>query len=123
MADDEELLDDDDDMLYDFMVTRLPAWQEEDEGGIELSEWEALMAADSTLDKVLHMQGHDPKTGEDLQIVLDGGAEWMGHPEGVTLPFWWDRGKIMAYAIDELTLGKVKEIAKKLEATLVELSD
>jgi hypothetical protein len=106
--------------LGDFIITRKPVQADQEDGGISLSEWRELIAGDPTLEPVDSILGRNPFTGEGIPIRLQGGVRWTLHPSGTALPFSWDNGRIVCQGFDEITLAKVKELAKRLHAACFE---
>ena len=56
------------DGLLDCRLTRNPVADDQDDGGIPLAEWEALIANDPTLEPVAFLWGRNPQTGEPIKI-------------------------------------------------------
>ncbi len=104
------------DGVLDFMITRVEVDDDQDDGGIPLAEWEAVLRGDHTLEPVPCVMGRNPVTGETLQVPLEGGARWVGHPDGSSLPMWWHHGKVVGYSVDAATVEKAQALAAALRA-------
>jgi len=110
----------DPDHAGDFVLVRKPIQDDQDDGGIPLSDWQAVIDADPSLEPLDAMFGRNPATGAQVRIPLSGGVKWMGHPVGVSMPFSWSNGQILCYNLDETTLTKVRELATLLHADCIE---
>jgi hypothetical protein len=110
----------DPDHAGDFVLVRNPIQDDQDDGGIPLSDWQALISTDTTLEPLEAMFGRNPATGARVRIPLAGGVKWMGHPVGVSMPFSWSNGQILCYNLDQITLVKVRELATLLRADCIE---
>lgn len=110
----------DPDHAGDFVLVRNPIQDDQDDGGIPLSDWQAAVSGDPSLEPVEAMLGRNPATGARVRIPLAGGAKWIDHPVGVTMPFSWSNGQVLCYNLDRATLAKVKELAKLLRADCIE---
>ena len=104
----------------DFVLVRNPIADDQDDGGIPLSEWLTVVAADASLESVEAMFGRNPATGAQVRVPLQGGAKWIGHPVGVSVPFSWSNGQVLCYSLDEPTLAKVRQLAASLGADCIE---
>lgn len=104
----------------DFVLVRNPIADDQDDGGIALSQWLALISLDASLEPVDAMFGRNPASGARIRIPLHGGVRWNGHPVGADMPFSWSNGQILCYALDRLTLTKVQELARALQADCIE---
>ncbi len=111
------------DGLLDVVITRNEINDDQDDGGISLSEWEAVIRADPSLEPVPFIMGRNPRTGASVRVPLEGGVKWTGHPVGVSLPFSWSHGQIVCYSVDSLTVAKLRELAVRLGATCKESVD
>jgi hypothetical protein len=105
------------------VITRNHVNDDQDDGGISLSEWESVIQADTSLEAVPFIMGRNPRTGASVKVPLTGGVKWTGHPVGVSLPFSWSHGQILCYSVDGLTVAKVRELAARLGATCKESID
>jgi len=110
----------DPDYAGDFVLVRNPIEDDQDEGGIPLADWEAVISGDSSLEPVPEIFGRNPATGERVRVPLRGGVKWIGHPVGVDMPFSWSHGQVLCYALDQRTLAKVQELATSLKAECIE---
>ena len=113
---------DDSEFERDFILVRNQVDDDQDDGGVSLGEWTDLVASDETLKVVPFTWGRDPRSGERLQVALQGGAVWLGHPTGMSLPIYWSNGQVVCNALDKAAIGKIEQLAILLKAQCIEVT-
>jgi hypothetical protein len=99
-------------LAYSLHIHRRAEWS--DRGSdISLAEWQALCAADPTLDLTGLATARNPRTGEVIEMRAEGMARWDGP---VTAWFNLDRGRITVDGAQDAVIAKALEIAERLGA-------
>jgi hypothetical protein len=106
--------------MGDFLLVGDPVDGARSDTGITLKEWREVIANDPTLESVDVFSGRNPITGEKIRIPIQGGARWMKNHNGVSIPFSWEKGRIVCQGLDEAAFAKVKELAGLLHADGIE---
>ncbi len=108
-------------MGYDVHITRAADWTQSDEFPISLDEWLGYVARDPEMRLVGCAEA---QIGEDiLRVESEGLSVWMaysGHGIGGNMA-WFSHGYGMVYVKnpDEEILGKMRQIARQLNANVI----
>ena len=108
-------------MGYDVHITRAEEWMQSEEFPIPLDEWLAYVAGDPEmrLDGYAEVQ----IAGDVLRVESEGMAVWTaytGHGIGGNLAWFnHDSGKIRVKNPDEEIIGKMRQIAEKLDSNVI----
>ena len=105
-------------MGYDLHITRRRKWWAAGEGGeIAEAEWRAVVESDAEL-RLVEAAEQELPGGAVLAYTNPGLAEWTGHPEEEVVWFDYRRGNVVVKDPDEVTVSKMKELARRLGAAV-----
>jgi hypothetical protein len=94
---------------------------------IEIERWQQLIENDPELTAIEFVEGVNPRTHERVRVPYkQPAAVWSAHPEGYTnspFVFAYEDGQITAVCIDRPFATKGAEIARQLNATILETLD
>lgn len=104
-------------MGYDLHITRRPRWFAGEGQGISEAEWRAVVESDAEM-RLTGSAEHELPGGGVLAYTNPGLAEWTGHPDEEVVWFDYRRGNIVVKDPDDLTVVKMKELARRLNASV-----
>ena len=104
-------------MGYDLHITRRPKWHSSEGQVITEAEWRAVVDGDAEM-WLTGSAEHELPGGRVLAYSNPALAEWTGHPDEEVVWFDHRRGNIVIKNPDEITLLKIKEIARRLKASV-----
>ena len=102
-------------MGYDVHITRREDWSDTEGPDIPEADWRSVVEGDPELRLVGAAERATPG-GEILRYEDQDLAEWSGHPaeDVVWFDFW--HGQVIVKNPDELTLAKMRQLARMLQA-------
>jgi hypothetical protein len=108
-----------DEELFDIRITRNADGAYNDDGGISVDEWLALVADDPELAPRDHLMGRNPATGEAVRVPLHHGAVWHWDADEGGVIFTWSHGQIRSQWVGSDGQEKSRSIAKTLQASVL----
>lgn len=102
-------------MGYDLHITRRPRWFDGEGQEITEAEWRSVVDADAEM-QLAGSAEYELDGGGTLAYTNPGLAAWTGHPDEEIVWFDYRRGNIVVKDPDDLTLVKMKELARQLDA-------
>ncbi|HEX8235818.1 MAG TPA: hypothetical protein VF600_07660 [Abditibacteriaceae bacterium] len=102
-------------MGYDLHITRAENWWENEGKEIGENEWLDLVDSDAEHRLTGFAEATSPQ-GETIRYENPLLAEWLGHPKLHVVWFDFGRGNVIIKNPDEATLGKMQQLAQKLNA-------
>ncbi len=106
-------------MGYELHITRAEhSWDTKQQPILE-SEWLAVVHAEPTLE--VDTLSYSDRRTEGGAIERQHPVVWLGHPDqSIDSPnFWYEDGEISRKRVDDATLRKMIEIARKLNARVI----
>ncbi len=106
-------------MGYDLHITRAEDWIDSKQHPILESEWLNIVHTDPTLK--IDTLSYSNRQTEEGTIERQHPIAWMGHPDQTIVSpcFWYEDGEIFRKSLDDPTLKKMIEIARKLNARVI----
>ena len=98
-------------MGYNLYLTRADAWYDAESRPISREDWAAVVAADADLE---WSRTDYVELESEAGVVREYPAIWLRHPDRI--PFWYDSGAIETKNPDQLTIRKLVELARRLDA-------
>ncbi len=102
-------------MGYGIHITRKPDWSDEEGARISESEWQAYVASDSEMAITGVAEARTPD-GDVIRLAHPLLTEGRCHSSGKPVWFSYLEGSLAVKNPDEECLGKMRQIAKKLQA-------
>ncbi|MDP4268077.1 MAG: hypothetical protein Q8880_11650 [Bacteroidota bacterium] len=90
---------------------------------ITLEEWINIVNNDNELKLLNSIEGINPITRTKIIIKEEGLASWRNCKEDCTVEFHFKQGQIFVDGYDEALISKMRTIAMKLNAKVVDLDE
>lgn len=104
-------------MGYSICISRI------DNNPITLSEWLEVIENDKELKFVKSKEGINPITKQKIIIEVQGHAVWRHTEEKYDVEFYYHKGKVCMDDYDEVIVNKMRFLAKKLHAKVLDEFD